>query len=256
MAVTELDTFIKKFNQLWQAGLTAHLDLDTHAGSAWVGLRVQLGHVSPGPLHHQAHQQHQAFRRVSPSRERRRARRLAARNENPITPAAAEEATEQEHSEEECVEKEKLTGQSNIAEEANNPVGNNENNGTNVEHAAEEAELAEAGKDKDLFECQICDFSSTWKNGLDIHMGRKHGNIEQLDGNDDELDNDKRYDSTEHYWKKGRIGMAYHSFLDANHLIDCTDLPKDEKDKEKEKLLDSRKDAFGKSFENYPPWKK
>ena len=42
--------------------------------------------------------------------------------------------------------------------------------------------------------------------------------------------------------------MAYHSFLDANHLIDCSDLPKDEK--EKEKLLDARKEVFGKSFEN------
>ena len=33
------------------AGETAHLDLDTHAGEAWVGLRVQLG----GPVHHQHH---------------------------------------------------------------------------------------------------------------------------------------------------------------------------------------------------------
>ena len=52
MAVTEVDSFVRKFHQLWKAGLTAHLDLDTHAGGAWVGLRVQLGHV-PGPLHHQ-----------------------------------------------------------------------------------------------------------------------------------------------------------------------------------------------------------
>ena len=227
--------------------------MDTHAGSAWVGLRVQLGHVAPGPLH-QVHQQHQAFRRVSPSSERRRARRLATRNEIPTTNAAAEEATD--HSEEECVKKEDQTGQSNIAEEANTPVGDNENSDANIEHVAEEAENKKAGKANDLFECQICDFSSTWKNGLDIQMGRKHGNIEQLDGNDDEFDNYTRYDNTEHYWNKGRIGMAYHSFLDANHLIDCSDLPKDEKDKEKEKLLDSRKDAFGKSFENYPPWKK
>ena len=28
---------------LWAAGETAHLDLDTHAGKAWVGIRVQLG---------------------------------------------------------------------------------------------------------------------------------------------------------------------------------------------------------------------
>ena len=50
MLMTELDTFITKFHQLWRAGHTAHLDLDTHAGEAWVGLRVQLG-PAPGPEH-------------------------------------------------------------------------------------------------------------------------------------------------------------------------------------------------------------
>ena len=52
MYVTELDSFVKKFHQILIEGLTAHLDLDTHAGNAWVGLRVQLGHV-PGHLHQQ-----------------------------------------------------------------------------------------------------------------------------------------------------------------------------------------------------------
>lgn len=31
------------FHQLWKAGDTAHLDLDTHAGQAWIGLRTPLG---------------------------------------------------------------------------------------------------------------------------------------------------------------------------------------------------------------------
>ena len=73
VTTTELDTFIHKFHQLWQAGLTAHLDLDTHAGNAWVGLRVQLGHQVPGPPHqHQVHP-HQA--------STSRARRFAAREQ-------------------------------------------------------------------------------------------------------------------------------------------------------------------------------
>jgi hypothetical protein len=54
MHVTELDSFLQKFQQLWKAGVTAHLDIDSHAGKAWVGLRVQLGHV-PGPVQHQVH---------------------------------------------------------------------------------------------------------------------------------------------------------------------------------------------------------
>ena len=32
------------FHQLWKAGDTAHLNLDTHAGQAWIGLRTPLGH--------------------------------------------------------------------------------------------------------------------------------------------------------------------------------------------------------------------
>ena len=81
--MTELDTFIKKFYQLWNAGLTAHLDVNTHAGTAWVGLRVQLGHA-PGPPHHppQPHALQAQKKVASPSRQRRRARRAAARLAN------------------------------------------------------------------------------------------------------------------------------------------------------------------------------
>jgi hypothetical protein len=80
MIVTELDTFVRKFHQLWSNGLTAHLDLDTHAGNAWVGLRVQLGQV-PGPPHQQVQPFPQPVHKKgeSPSRQRRRARRAAAK---------------------------------------------------------------------------------------------------------------------------------------------------------------------------------
>ena len=88
MVVTELDSFIRKFHQLWQAGLTAHLDLDTHAGTAWVGVCVQLGHQVPGP----PPQPHQ----TSSSRDRRRARRLAARKQAERVAAEQAVATPEE----------------------------------------------------------------------------------------------------------------------------------------------------------------
>ena len=75
MFVSELDSFVKKFHQLWRAGHNAHLDLDTYAGKAWVGLRLQLGDA-PGPKHHQFHPREKV---ESPSRVRRRARRAAAK---------------------------------------------------------------------------------------------------------------------------------------------------------------------------------
>ena len=82
MNSSELETFIVKFRHLWKAGLDAHLDIESHAGQAWVGLRVRLG-PEPGPA-----QQHPPFpphvdkkTRDGPSRQRRRARRAAARTE-------------------------------------------------------------------------------------------------------------------------------------------------------------------------------
>ena len=41
----ELSSFVSKFHQWRRAGLTAHLDVDTCAGKAWVGLRVMLDPV-------------------------------------------------------------------------------------------------------------------------------------------------------------------------------------------------------------------
>ena len=79
MFATELDSFVYKFNQLWSAGHSAHLDLDTHAGRAWVGLRVQLGHHAPLPPYHLPHNFPQySHKKDSPSRQRRRAKRAAA----------------------------------------------------------------------------------------------------------------------------------------------------------------------------------
>ena len=92
----KLDTFVKKFHQLWSDGVTAHLDLDTHAGDAWVGLRVRLGQV-PGPLLRQVHPHQDVPRKESPSRQRRRARRAVAREANVdrATDKDAEEANEE-----------------------------------------------------------------------------------------------------------------------------------------------------------------
>ena len=67
MKMSELQNFANKFHQLRQAGFTAHLDRDAHAGQAWVCL-----HLMPEPKHR------------SPSylkrQERRKAARLAAGN--------------------------------------------------------------------------------------------------------------------------------------------------------------------------------
>ena len=76
----EISTFISKFYQLWHSGHEAHLDLDTKAGQAWVGIRVRLGHA-PGPLHQQENFHLPQRTRNSPSRQRRRVKHAAERQE-------------------------------------------------------------------------------------------------------------------------------------------------------------------------------
>ena len=71
----ELKSFIQKFKQLRGAGLTAHLDLDTHAGQAWVGLRVMLN-----PVKIETNEKPYKYR--SPSYFRRQERRKAARTQS------------------------------------------------------------------------------------------------------------------------------------------------------------------------------
>ena len=59
------------------------------------------------------------------------------------------------------------------------------------------------------FACEICYFSSKWENGLLIHMTKKHGNIEQLDGIVDTESADEKYERTRYYWESVTISIPY-----------------------------------------------
>ena len=242
MSTQEFHSFVQKFHHLWKSGLSAHLGLHCHAGEAWVELHAQLS----GPHPHQYHgfPKQPIPKRVSPSRNRRRARRAAARNERTqendiIEKNTAEKVVEETNSTE-------AVDASNIVEETNLV---NEDARYND---AEEASVNLNGPEK--FSCEICDFSSKWENGLAIHMTRKHGNIEQLDGiSDSEID--EKYERTSYYWECGRIGIAYCNYIDVIDIIENSDLDPGEKEIEKEKVAESRKDFFGSNYKNYPPWK-
>ena len=85
MFVNLLYSFIQKFYHLWHSSLNAHLELDTHAESAWASLHVQLGH---GPLHHQ---QPVPVRVPGGACLRRREKRAAARKKaEQVAKAAAD----------------------------------------------------------------------------------------------------------------------------------------------------------------------
>ena len=88
-------------------------------------------------------------------------------------------------------------------------------------------------------------------------MARKHCNLAQIDGNDtftmNEIE-DEKYAETLHYWKTGRLGTVFQCFLNANEIIENSNLETDFKTKEKVKVLEARKLAFGKYCRNFPPW--
>ena len=63
-----------------------------------------------------------------------------------------------------------------------------------------------------------------------------------------------QYFRTRHYWECGRLDSAYQTYIDAHEIIEKSYLEDDEKEKEKVKLLDARKSAFGSNYKYYPPW--
>ena len=88
----ELDNFVLTFKSLWKSGYDVHLDIDSHAGQAWVGLRLRLG---------QAQEPGRPFAKGndSPCKQRRRAKRAEERTlkgEKPSNDVVEKEITEAE----------------------------------------------------------------------------------------------------------------------------------------------------------------
>ena len=66
---------------------------------------------------------------------------------------------------------------------------------------------------------------------------------------------DKLFESTKEYWIRGYIGRTYQSYLDATQMVEESCLDENEKQVEKEDILEARKEAFGDEFKYFPPWK-
>ena len=233
MAYVELDSFYFKFKNLLYAGRDATLNLKSENGRALVTLSLDLGHVLD-------QDQYTMRSRNGPSRQRRRDRRAAARSEKEQAVAQTNENAENANNN---VEETNDQGAANntIAEEATNVLSANESSSQEIE--------------EEEHSCSICDFTSKWKNGLAVHMSRKHSRIEQLDGISDGTGQDEKYDRTSHYWAYGRIGISYQNYLEAIEIIETSDLEIHDKEVEKLKVMKARKEAFGKNFKNFPPWK-
>ena len=237
MTYCEVDCFVTKFKYLCQAGFVVTLIVEVVDGKASVTLKSVLGPITP-PYHVPRHGQPRG-----PSYQRRQERRQAAREA-----AAAGQVGDQPP-----------PGDTSVAEEANDVLSGTkkqaEQAGT-VANASVEDIIEKAEQAGEVFPCLICDFVSNWVNGLQVHMTRKHSNIEQIDGNSENEDfDDEKYLGTERYWKTGKLGTIFQDFLDTNFIIEKSDLSKEDKANEHAKILEARKSAFGIHFKDYPPWK-
>ena len=193
MCVSELDSFVKKFQQLWNAGLNAHLDLDTSAGKAWVGLRLELGHA-PG-LHQ--HQVHPTMKEESPSRQRRRARRAAAKLTHSVKTLETEEISAEKVKVEIVIAEKAVENTpdeeivpSKIAEKAKSddvkPVEET------FTHATEEVKYST----DHVSYCKVCEDGSEETNSeedLAWHLMNNHDPEEVLDKYGRQFIDDKRY---------------------------------------------------------------
>ena len=232
MAFNEIDSFLYKFKHLWRAGLKTSLKVEAENGEASISLTVGLGCVPPPFYAQTPPSQYRSVHRGPAYYRRQERRRQAATATQPAQDDSAEQAQQE-------VDIENETQSNDLEEVAVEATGC-------PEIQAEQAE--------NTFNCDLCDFNSKWKNGLRIHMTKKHSKIEQLDGHSEmEIGNDK-YSSTKHYWKTGYLGTMYQSYLDAKEVIDESDLNPDDKEKEMLRLLEARKSAFGTNFKHFPPW--
>ena len=242
MAFIELDSFVEKFKNLWHAGIKASLNIEADHGQASVTLKAGLGQIPP-PLHHG----HVPQQYRGPAYHRRQDRRKAARVDAGNVSMHAEQAVN------------KIVPQTSEEEVAEEATKNDKDEADKAPEVAEEVtkkDKDEADKAPEYHECDLCDFKSKWKNGLKIHVSKKHSAIKQFDGNADETESnsDETYEGTKHYWERGKLGSAYQTYLDAMEIIEKSELSEEEKETEKAKVLEERKFAFGSLFKYYPPW--
>ena len=221
-STSEIQNFISKFHQLMKAGQTAHLDLDTHAGQAWIGLKVMIR-----PLQPQQNQHHSSRKSRNPAyyrrQERRKALRKAAKASTEPSDTNAEEAAKastkpSDTNAEEAIVPDTIketieeVPNNNVSEKVTNTddviisenlaaevIDDNSETFTTISNTnevktkgskASNTDISMYTTEKDIpprrddsYFCELCDFVCNSKRGFNVHMTRKHSKIEQLDGN-------------------------------------------------------------------------
>ena len=213
MAHYEIDSFVNKFKNLWHCGVKATLKVESDNGDAVVSLQASLGNILPPFCFNSSNDPtSQQCRYRGPSYQRRQQRRRAAREatveESDALLQVADDDTAGQVVDEN--ESDNLGHEAELAAEASvDPqvmAISKEAEEASKHLAKRKTDTTEADQALSEYSCEMCDFVSNWKNGLRIHVSRKHGNIEQLDGHNDDSSSDGKYFNTLKLLGKGKAG--------------------------------------------------
>ena len=92
----------------------------------------------------------------------------------------------------------------------------------------------------ELLHCDLCEFVTSRKTGLDIHTSKKHKEIEQLDGNS----SDSEVIYAESYWERDYMGPEYQTYLNAIENIDNSNFSREVQQSEIERAKITRLNYF------------
>ena len=231
----EIHSFVSKFLGLMSNGYDATLKFDSNLGECSVLLQCNLGRPLPPPTKHRnqsyfKRQQQRKVQKCSVSTQAEEADVGIEIDTSALSQDIAEEAI--------------TSNVKSVSNDEDEKAATTENQVVDdtfkCKKCNEEAE--KVCKEK---KCNFCDFTSTWDNGLLVHVDCKHNG---------KIDDDDKYERTKNYWKKGKLSSSYQSYIDANEILDEIDYDSDTMDTEKEKILEARKLAMGKSYYRSPPW--
>ena len=193
---SEIESFLTKFKSLLYSGYNATLTLESKKGEAFICLKAGLGPVSipsSSDCKAQTSQKLKPLKHRSPSYRRRQERRR--------------KSFEASHGIKEY-------SSSNVSDALSN------SGAVIPEETDLEVSVIEENKDNAdaVYACDSCEFVSTWKNGLLIHVASAHEVSRQKNRALRSAEDEVVFDLTQQYWKTGILERNHQVYINA--LID------------------------------------